>query len=304
MTSGSAITVRVFFSVDLVESATFKASSELQGGVPEWVQAFTAFFQQFPLDVAKQVDRDFDEGAGSAYDAVWKILGDEIVFSYAIDNWDRLRTLCLGFYRAFMAADQQNANDGKPRLKGHAWTAQFPYPNRELRLSGRDAPDYLGQDIDLGFRLGGVSRPGRFLVSLDLAERLALLPVQENFAFHRVGWESLKGVQGGEPYPLIWLRLPEHKRVRLKPWDDHLCPYTRAFLGPSEVGPREVEALAIEMRQTLAKLKLFRPYLPGEPVPDGHREILEAIRRNDQRAQEEVELADEERDPLVDAHLQ
>lgn len=65
--------------------------------------------------------------------------------------------------------------------------------------------DYLGPDVDLGFRLAHHAGRGQLIVSLNLAEALAALPEHRDIRFHNVGQAALKGVFHGRPYPLIMI---------------------------------------------------------------------------------------------------
>ena len=69
--------------------------------------------------------------------------------------------------------------------------------------------DYLGPDVDLGFRLVAQAGKGLVLLSLGLAEALAALPERRGLQFHYVGQKVLKGVFVGRPYPLILVTLPD-----------------------------------------------------------------------------------------------
>jgi hypothetical protein len=64
--------------------------------------------------------------------------------------------------------------------------------------------DYLGPDIDLGFRIAHFAQPSAIAVSLDLLE--AILPEAAGFAFFRGADAILTGVNSGRPYPIIWAR--------------------------------------------------------------------------------------------------
>jgi hypothetical protein len=125
--------------------------------------------------------------------------------------------------------------DGKIdlNLKGAGWLAAFPEPNRAVQLSfdeGALAPlsasealelaadehpfsyDFLGKAIDTGFRVAGTAKPERFVLSVQLARLLAGLPSGSGFD-HHIRFDKphfLKGVNQGEPYPLLYIDTMTH----------------------------------------------------------------------------------------------
>ncbi|MBS0219990.1 MAG: hypothetical protein JSR91_04530 [Proteobacteria bacterium] len=152
--------------------------------------------------------------------------------------------------------------------------------------------DYIGPSVDLGFRLREFADPRRLVISADLAwlichahrgchesecARCAYLRMPE------IGYEgrlALRGILGGEPYPLMWIesdpanplnnaedRLLRHlpggarRRPLLPLWD-----FCNAFLNGD------------------SPLRM-RPYIPGCHVAgmgemsDEHRRRLDAIRK-------------------------
>lgn len=78
--------------------------------------------------------------------------------------------------------------------------------------------DFIGQSIDTGFRVSTQSSVRRLALSVELAHMLSLVCAQieednleipalvgNQFQFYFDGRQSLKGVMGGVPYPVIWL---------------------------------------------------------------------------------------------------
>jgi len=69
--------------------------------------------------------------------------------------------------------------------------------------------DFVGPSIDTGFRLGTLSTPRKFTISLDLALLLvSVTPSVSIFSPLYVrydGRQPLKGVLGGRPYPIFWV---------------------------------------------------------------------------------------------------
>jgi hypothetical protein len=241
-----AYRLRAFVSVDLVESTAFKA-----GGVerlhPSWVEAFEAFFCDFPGELSAQYTallhppsgrRRSAPGAGTAqlapgsHGAVspvevfprlspWKFNGDEIIYSvqlmYPGDLFFHLRAVQLA---SASYTEKGARNRRKPRLRTKlaGWLAGFPVTNRQVVLAlaeaepGERVVDYLGPGIDTGFRLAKVADETRFVLSVEMALMLldvavALKRTDECPIFYS-GRQYLKGVAAGGPYPDLWLAAP------------------------------------------------------------------------------------------------
>jgi hypothetical protein len=182
--------------------------------------------------------------------------------------------VCRGFYDALKEYDGAIRQKENLRAKGSAWLAGFPIRNSEIELSGGTTNlDFIGPDIDAGFRLSPHTRPGRLLISMDTADVLSTCGRENNFNYHHVGWAVLKGVHEGKPYPLVWVR-DEEEPKRFAPWDDHDCSYTRSFLdASSKRDQKQIIDLAKQVRANLPGLKLFRPYWRVEDMPEEHRAI-------------------------------
>ena len=133
--------------------------------------------------------------------------------------------------------------------------------------------DYIGPDLDIGFRLSKASRPGRVVLSMDLADVLTRDNTFPNpLELHHVGWEILKGVFGDKPYPIIWAK-KNGEEPHILPWEDHLCPLTESFL--KEENKKDVRALRVlitSVRTELPQLELFPPYFTSEEMPQSHQE--------------------------------
>src|SRR3546814_4574183 len=114
------------------------------------------------------------------------------------------------------------------RLKGTAWLADLSENNIALEipeLSSNDvAPhlDFIGPDLDLGFRLSKFARPASLLLSLDLVEMLLAADNRADVVLYLVGREELKGVMFGRPYPIRWMH-DAGEGFALMPWEVETC---------------------------------------------------------------------------------
>lgn len=197
----------------------------------------------------------------------WKALGDEAVYYIDIDD---PRQVALGLV-VFVRVIQRQQRELRGRhaglnAKGTAWLAGFPVTNSEIVFGERDddlldciegnddwfirhfvrrhlhaampspaeSLDFLGPQIDLGFRLASRSSPRRMTLSLDLAHMVATVSPevaamvdsghQDEFSLHeRIFFDestALKGVMAGVPYPRFWLDV--RPDARLNSAEDHI----------------------------------------------------------------------------------
>jgi len=245
--------VRLFLSVDLVGSTAFKARmgdplDAKSSPNPAWVQEMARFYRGFPDELERafqNLAKPNDWDVAVQPPKVWKTIGDEIIFCCRLDCFDHL-ALCV---RAFtIALDKYGQKlDGLERpgldLKGYAWVAAFPYPNVTVRVfeqnslaaTDPDLPDekiekqadnnpsafdFLGKDIDAGFRMGKNSSASSLTLSIELAALLSThgdRPPLDGVRFTYSGRQSFKGVMGGRPYPVIAIdveRSPTRRKLR------------------------------------------------------------------------------------------
>ena len=254
--------VRLFLSVDLSGSTAFKNSMkgvELDSASPRWVTTFETFYRDFPARLndaytrSITLDSDTDDRP-----KLWKAVGDELVFCSRVKNRKSVIIALNAFIQTLegyrkLLQDESLALD----LKGAGWLATFPEPNRAVNLrnsgeasdfltasealeSAADATpfeyDFLGKAIDTGFRIASFAKPERFVLSVQLARLLASCEPKQGFAYE-IRFEetrSLKGVNGGEAYPILYVDTLNHMKTRSIREDERL------FLGQSVAPDRKL----------------------------------------------------------------
>ena len=268
--------IRLFLSADLVGSTAFKEKHSSDS--TQWTAFFDGFFRDFNTSFSSELDQVVKTRfEPSQRPQPWKLLGDELLLTATIEKPEDAVPLMLAFCRTIYECDANLQNLDKPRVKGTAWIAGFPVRNHEVRgleIAGHPMPtDFIGPDMDIGFRLSAASRAGRVVVSLDLADVLTGSDdLWSGFDIRDVGWQNLKGVFGGHPYPIFWICERGRTKPHEAPWQEHECPLTfRA--NHEEIPKREVmQSLCDEVRAALRDLKLFKPYFREEDMPPAHRE--------------------------------
>ncbi|MGY4605758.1 hypothetical protein ACVW16_004170 [Bradyrhizobium sp. USDA 4474] len=222
---------RAFLSVDLVGSTAFKAGEGSkptgQAAYPKWVDETRKFYADFPLLLRGRYNHvtHGDEDIQSNWPRLWKTIGDEIVFCVRVLSRNHLACIVQAFTEALREYGHRLEERGKHLdVKGTAWLASFPAPNvtvpierveafdipsEEMELVADETPhrfDFLGKNIDCGFRLAKFSSADKLTLSVELALELCdSISVTEIFrgSFHYLGREELKGVLNGRPYPIV-----------------------------------------------------------------------------------------------------
>ena len=117
-------------------------------------------------------------------------------------------------------------------------------------MAGAWYVDYLGPDVDLGFRLISQADRGQVILSMNLAEALASLPERRGMQFHYVDRKVLKGVFAGRPYPLILITLPDCM-PELWQWEEGESQQLRALRDEPPIDAMALVELASSIRSYL-----------------------------------------------------
>jgi hypothetical protein len=107
--------------------------------------------------------------------------------------------------------------------------------------------DYLGPEVDAGFRISQKSENGNVILSMELAELLASLAENRGIRFHYTGKEILKGVFGGQPYPLILISF-EGVAPDLWSWELNESDQLRSLREDPPISPEALSELIAKVR--------------------------------------------------------
>ncbi len=193
--------LRLFLSADLAGSTAFKQSGKLD----EWQKHFREFYRQLPALVDWRLA---DTGPQGLLLPVWKLIGDEIVFTTKLTRWEQaaaavhiFRSAVTEYRRGIVAG-----TEGRLDVKCAGWTAGFPVGNIVVAPLQNQLPeDYIGPGMDIGFRLVKAASPRRMFLSVELAWLLTLPQHRKGLRIHLSRGLDLKGVAKGRTYPCIWL---------------------------------------------------------------------------------------------------
>lgn len=199
----------LFISFDLVNSTAFKVTT------PQWPPLFNNFF-----DFCQIITRNYFPKSQT-----WKMIGDEILFYLPIEESEELIEAPAKVYSLLQKSIAHLEKECKKRstlsVKATLWASEV----RELRHSkfessganyllkshngGKLTLDFLGPDIDAGFRISSYALHGKLVIGAQLACYITttLQNRGETEALHNlriVSLEKLRGVWQGRHYPIIW----------------------------------------------------------------------------------------------------
>jgi len=285
--------IRLFLSVDLVGSTALKSdkATDVSGYRygPPWVNIFTQFYSGFPRVFDQTLDNT--ELKESLRPRLVKTIGDEILLQTKIENSSDARSLVRFFAKALAHYTAKNLASERLQLKGTAWIAGFPINNHRLFLSdhGQAAPaDFIGPSIDTGFRIAKSATPTKLVVSVDLAV-LLVTPIDDALDLYVDGTQTLRGVLGGKPYPIIWYKVPGA---------DAKLHEAEIALGHRQ-DKTQIQRYCEAYLESCNKSWLIRPYFAADSEfaqrPDWHERILQTLvqvdARNELDFDETTELA-------------
>ncbi|MCB1553931.1 MAG: hypothetical protein KDJ14_09000 [Xanthomonadales bacterium] len=207
--SCEASEVILFMSADVVGSTAFKGEHSDDAGV--WLGAFATLFRELPLVFMGELGMAFLDSDTVPEAGVWKVMGDEVIFVTVPRSSEEAALATQAFVRTVREYDRRLAERWPLRIRGACWAAELGARNRQIDIpemfggtDGQPYRDFLGPDIDTGFRLSAHSGHGEVILSPNLAECIAR---QQQGApairFHHFADKPLKGVIAGQPFPLI-----------------------------------------------------------------------------------------------------
>ena len=217
-------TVELFFSFDIVNSSAYKMIN-----YTGWYKVIISLFNEIQATVMKMMP-----GA-----EMWRVLGDEIIFIIPIiENKDffiymdrifkilndLVYQLKTGDFFDRLEADDNEKLSMKMQnvisLKAAAWVAIVEEKTRKIEQydnlleryklrEGYETIEFLGNDIDAGFRIKKETENRRMVISFELAY---ILSKDTDYLknLHIITYKSLKGIWQDRLYPVIWYHDPKY----------------------------------------------------------------------------------------------
>lgn len=205
----SSTKVELFFSFDIVNSTAYKDKNQ------EWVSDLTGEITYLKETVEGTIQQA----------RLWRIIGDEIVFTCEIRDIGEIYEIINSLYIVLIENNGNNCgkkvekNDSGFNLQAAAWIAAITnwdgndnsknisrYDNvlKKYKIApNRTINEFLGADIDIGFRIKKETEKRRLVISYELALILSER-TEYSSRLHVITYKTLKGVWEGKPYPIIW----------------------------------------------------------------------------------------------------
>ncbi len=233
--------VFIFLSFDLVNSTKLKSHSPTS-----WPMLYEAFYS-----FARKV---IIEKLGDSA-KVWKYIGDEVLFYIEVNSLEFLLTAPEKISHALTEVIGKIENYPREEkvtvsVKGTLWVAKCTYVpsmprekvdaeknnrNYQLDISSPESSevqyDFLGPDIDAGFRISKYAYKSALALSFEYAyflythrSNIAFLP-KEEFEIESkmvlIDYYELKGIWNEREYPIIWYHHNVEQLKKNLPYDEH-----------------------------------------------------------------------------------
>lgn len=271
----------VFFSFDLVNSTRYKSVNK-EG----WPFVARHFYEAVIDGLTKWLDGF----------RVWKYVGDEVLVFKHVSCGEQLRKCLEAAMEVILSSTASIHNafaDAKKLLavKGTVWCAKIAgFGERQQEMAGptqrnslnlvfrsRDSQggqiDFLGPDIDVGFRIAKYTLRRRLVVGAELAyllflDRASHASIEKNLKI--VSYEVLRGVWDDRRYPILWYE---------RDWDDVKSSFlyderydneivSRIWKDPKELGSLQELTKVFEDQDRLNELRGVWDDLKGGRLAD------------------------------------
>lgn len=219
----------LFFSFDVVNSTSYKTINYYG-----WAQVLNLLFKELRKQVQNLIN-------GSE---MWRVLGDEAIFIVKIRDEETLRAIVDNIFKILIttihklkkgqffqfSGDKQNFHlmrfQNILSLKASAWIAAVNNVGdvsndtvidsdidnifeRYHSQEGYEIFEFLGNDIDAGFRISKQTQDSRLVLSYELAYLISQRTESLSY-LHIITYRKLKGVWKDKLYPIIWYHNPNH----------------------------------------------------------------------------------------------
>ncbi|MGB0696026.1 MAG: hypothetical protein ACPGOY_10290 [Rhodospirillaceae bacterium] len=226
-----------------------KRTASPEESTHQWIGLFTELLLNFQSTLGttwgsawQRFDPSSHPHHNTGHPEFWKARGDEVIFFLDLHAKEQAHVAIQALISAINTFKSETLKETDApflNLKGTAWLAEFPVNNIELiigeDIDQKDIPlrdkneryilrlvqkqlgkirnpvsDFIGPQIDLGFRLAEFASPMKLILSADLVYLLIdTYETQWGKEFEPLiyfdGAHPLAGVLSGNPYPIFWV---------------------------------------------------------------------------------------------------
>lgn len=197
--------VVMFMAIDIVGSVEFKLRHNNEADEGFWLDPFERFFRLTPIRFIGRIAEACKNEKRVPVSNVWRVRGDEIIFMSRLSRPLDAYLLFTALLKTVLDCNTLILGGWGLKVRGCAWAAQLSGRNRALIIPEMHDSflDYLGPDVDAGFRLTACAGEGDVTVSYNLVHLLASLPDQNQIQLRYAEDRVLKGVVEQLPYPIV-----------------------------------------------------------------------------------------------------
>jgi hypothetical protein len=231
--------IYLFISFDMVNSTALKIRR-----IKEWPSIVIYFYEAIVKEMEDKINNS----------KIWKYLGDEIIFYYSISDIKALYNMPECVYKIqekVVLKIREDFEIGKIiDIKCTMWLAGVrnikPGPidnpkkmpegrndrvyrniNVNINAKGRYIEDFLGPDVDIGFRIAKYATKSKVTLSAEYAYLLYCLGKPRKTKkidkkLKIVSFQELKGVWDGRAYPIIWYCPDWENMDDIFDYDEHI----------------------------------------------------------------------------------
>jgi hypothetical protein len=230
----------LFISFDLVNSTEFKVNNPVN-----WPFLISSFYDVSISSLSRRLS-DLK---------IWKHVGDEVLFYKEVTALDDFKDLLPQVYSALHYTENVIIERHKIiglvfGIKATVWVAKcvdlkpgsiseaadeykrsgaknlvVELPKGSIEGRSISGKDFLGPEIDIGFRVARYSSRGRLAVSANLALMLYLHRSRFNYVdkgLRIVSFEEMKGVWNTRVYPIVWFEEDWQKFSERSLYDEYV----------------------------------------------------------------------------------
>ncbi|APT76056.1 hypothetical protein LN42_06425 [Marinitoga sp. 1137] len=299
--------VYMFISYDMVNSVAYKTRHK------NWINQIWNYYTQLN-DLIK---------AKITMAKIWKTLGDEIIFFVPVYSKDEIEKYTKYAYEILIEQNDEMRKKLKLSFKSTVWLASVCEQSFDEELKNEKcnniifdkyeegdknevlrpynfekSVDFIGEDIDIGFRISKFSRKRRMIVDANISY---FLSDDKSSNLYLIDYKKIKGVWNERYYPIIWYYEEDFKNKTLKEslyYDEHFfCEFSNKIKKGEVVKIDEKEQIEkiLEDADKMETIKRIEEYFKrntkkrGDTVPGKRSEIAEVhcvalcLKKNDNR---------------------
>jgi hypothetical protein len=222
--------LRLLVSIDLVGSTALKQRSAMAvGDLEPWLPWFLAFYDGFPAFLTstyRRLSESLIAPSPPEPPVLWKFNGDEVLMHATLVDYRQVLAHVMAVRDAVChwrdqwaeglgagphAADEHRKRRFPLDVKATVWVAGFPVTNAIVGDDPARPTDFIGPQVDLGFRIAQLATRTRIILDPAVAHMVAEAMVaggRSGCQLVYLGRHRLEGILEESPYPVFAVQAP------------------------------------------------------------------------------------------------